>query len=395
MQNLYANFVYLVFLISSCTTSQISEINFEVITFPSTSGPFYVKLENPPAPETPLGIKFNDDTIDNIPLQHWKDSIWVGLNKPGLPKELFNAGHIEKLNESLQIKVRVEMDSIGLTLFTGAKPVLTFNTKTLFPPDGSPNYYQRSGFIHPLYSPAGQILTDDFPVGHTHQHGIFMTWVNTTFKGEKVDFWNQHDELGTVRLIELTDTLSGPVFAQFKAKLEHLSLKNGPALTEEWTVTVYNSEDSFLIDFHSAQQTATSDTLYLNPYHYGGFAFRASKEWNKEDSTHYTNAMQIQTSLGHERDSSNHTRPEWIAGYGEIDNQIAGLAVFGHPDNFRHPQPVRVHPGMPYFCFAPMVEGGFPIAPGDVYVSKYRLLAFSGPPNLKKMDQIWLDYKRD
>lgn len=289
--------------------------------------------------------------------------------------------------------VHFEKSPTGLTAMVGDRPVFTFNTSTLMPPEGLPAYYQRSGFIHPLFSPSGQILTDDFPVDHAHQHGIFLTWVNTTFKGAHVDFWNQQNEEGTVRLVEVIDTISGSDYGQLKVRLEHLSLKDGPALQEEWTITVHNTKPHFLIDFESVQQTAGADTLMLNPYHYGGFAYRGSKVWNPADSVHYQGEMQVVTSLGNDRPGSNHTRPEWIAAYGDIDGQAAGLAVFDHPDNFRFPQFVRVHPEMPYFCFPPTVEEGFTIAPGDQYVSRYRLLVFSGEPKKEEIDKFWESYR--
>ena len=71
---------------------------------------------------------------------------------------------------------------------------------------------------------------------------------------------------------------------------------------------------------------------------------------------------------------------------------MAGIAVFDNPDNFRYPQPVRVHPEMPYFCFAPMVEGAMIIAPGAIYQSQYRIVTFDGPPDVKQLDAMWKDY---
>ena len=55
--------------------------------------------------------------------------------------------------------------------------------------------------------------------------------------------------------------------------------------------------------------------------------------------------------------------------------------MLDHPANFRSPQPVRLHPNKPYFCFAPMVPGAFEIAPGRPYVSRYRLVLHDGRPD--------------
>jgi hypothetical protein len=64
----------------------------------------------------------------------------------------------------------------------------------------------------------------------------------------------------------------------------------------------------------------------------------------------------------------------------------------GHSQNFRAPQPVRLHPGKPYFCFAPMILGDFAIEPGKPYVSRYRYYLHTGEPDQAVNERIWNDY---
>jgi hypothetical protein len=47
---------------------------------------------------------------------------------------------------------------------------------------------------------------------------------------------------------------------------------------------------------------------------------------------------------------------------------------------------------MPYFCFAPMVPGGFAIEPGQSYVSRYRVSVHDGKPVPADVDRLWRDY---
>ncbi|MGB8195042.1 MAG: DUF6807 family protein, partial [Chitinophagaceae bacterium] len=147
--------------------------------------------------------------------------------------------------------VRVEEQKNGLLVTVGTKPLLFYNTSEALPPAGSADYYRRSGFIHPLYSPGGAILTDDFPAGHMHQHGIFMTWVNTTFRNKPVDFWNQHSQTGTVQHVEVISIKEGPVFTRIRTHLRHISLVDGPVLEEAWDLTIYPFSDHFLYDLES------------------------------------------------------------------------------------------------------------------------------------------------
>jgi hypothetical protein len=47
----------------------------------------------------------------------------------------------------------------------------------------------RSCYIHPLYSPDGKVLTDDFPSDHLHHHGLFWTWPGVRTRGQETQTW--------------------------------------------------------------------------------------------------------------------------------------------------------------------------------------------------------------
>ena len=73
---------------------------------------------------------------------------------------------------------------------------------------------------------------------------------------------------------------------------------------------------------------------------------------------------------------------------GPVDSAPVSITFVPHPTNFRHPQHVRLHPVMPYFCFIPTVEKPFEIEPGKPWVSRYRIVAEDGEPDAKKLDSV-------
>ena len=97
----------------------------------------------------------------------------------------------------------------------------------------------------------------------------------------------------------------------------------------------------------------------------------------------------ILTSEGKKQEDGNHTRPNWVAMSGQVDGELCGIAAMSHPDNFRSPQPVRIHPEKPYFCFAPMVLGEFRLEPDKPYVSRFRFAAFDGKPDPEQLNALW------
>lgn len=269
----------------------------------------------------------------------------------------------------------------------GDRTVLAYNHAVVACPDREQAWFDRSGFIHPLYSPAGRVLTDGMPPDHYHQHGIMFPWTNTTFEGRKVDFWNSKALQGKVEHVKVAGTDSGPVFGSFIVELAHVDLTapDGAkrALDERWLVRVYNRSDGFLFDLVSTQTCASASPLSINEYHYGAMAFRGAREWFDLESGDFL------TSEGKSRADGNHSRPRWVDAFGEVDGRTAGVTVFSNPENYRFPQPVRLHPKKPYFCFSPMVLGQFEIAPGEPYVSSYRYWTHDGPLDRSTAEQIW------
>lgn len=277
----------------------------------------------------------------------------------------------------------------GLRIDLHGRPVLQYNTAVVEPPPGIDGVYRRSGHIHPVLTPDGRAVTEEFPEDHPHQHGIFNAWVNTTIEGRAVDFWNEAGETGKVEHVDVVSLLAGDVFAQFQVKLRHSDLTHpdGPqaVLEEDMLVRAFNVPKGHLFDVESRQMCVAGSALIINEYHYGGMAWRGAAGWLGQPEHDFL------TSDGRTRTDGNHTRPVWVAAHGLVDGEPCAIVVFGHPENFRHPQPVRLHPGKPYFVFTPPVLGEFTIEPGAAYVARYRYLVHDGPVDPEWYDRLWID----
>ena len=339
---------------------------------------------------------FRDDTGAEVPLQRLPQDPSHGvfiLDEP-LPagasrRYRLQVGSLARITRPSPV-ARVDADRT-LTVAVNGKNVLQYNLTTVDPPAGMDPAYRRSGHIHPIWTPGGKVVTDEFPADHPHQHGLFAAWVNTTFEGRHVDFWNQGGKTGTVEHASLEATTSGDVFAEFTATLRHvdLSAPDAPkaALKETWTARVYAGDpDAFVFDIESRQTCAGDSPLTLNEYHYGGMAFRGAADWFKQPEHDFL------TSEGKTRADGNQSRPNWVCEHGLVDGSPCCVTVMSHPSNFRSPQPVRLHPDKPYFVFTPPVLGEFQIKPGEAYVSRYRYVVHDGPVDTKLYERLWRDY---
>ena len=60
----------------------------------------------------------------------------------------------------------------ALNLTFGEKPILSYQIETVNPPKGVSPLFKRSAFLHPVYSPGGEVLTRIQAPDHYHHYGI-------------------------------------------------------------------------------------------------------------------------------------------------------------------------------------------------------------------------------
>ena len=311
-------------------------------------------------------------------------------------------------------KITSEQTDGAITMFFGGKPILKYNVAVQKSPAGISSDFERSGYIHPIYTPAGVEVTGDFPPDHAHQHALFNAWTSTTFEGRSVDFWNQAKKKGRVSHQKVIRVGRD----EFVVQLLHEDLTSPtgpkPVLEETWAVKVIGlDKDAYVFDITSVQTCVANSPLRMNQYRYGGMGIRGNNQWINDAGTKALSAYQkafnkgkkleypsldlvghrFTTSDGKRRFEGNHSRPTWVDLSGKVDGQIVGVSILGNRRNFRFPQPVRLHPTKPYFCFAPMVVGDFEIAPWETYESRFRYIVHDGDLSKEVIQRQWNRFK--
>jgi hypothetical protein len=282
--------------------------------------------------------------------------------------------------------------AFALAAAAGARPILQYvgGAGVLPSPDVKP-IFKRGGYLHPVRTPSGRIVTDDYPADHRHHHGIWFAWTKTTFQGREPDFWNMGDGKARVEVEALNEVWSGPVHAGLQAQHRYVDLTSGSPISvlgERWTTRVFagsgGRQPYHVFDVEVAQSIVTADPLLLPEYHYGGIGVRGAASFVK--------LVQFLTSEGKDRAAGDGTESRWAAISGGVDGQRVSLAILAHPSNFRAPERMRIHPTDPYLCYAPSRSGPWAIGKGATHVARYRFVSFDGAPDAAQLWRLWLDY---
>jgi hypothetical protein len=283
----------------------------------------------------------------------------------------------------------------GLVLSIDGKPVLHYRAEGATPRADIKPEFVRGGYLHPVLTPQGVTVTDDYPADHKHHHGIWTAWTTTEYEGRKPDFWNMGKKGARKDHVALGATFSGASAGGFAAKLSSTDLGATPpkvVLHEDWQVTAYRTHAKappyYLFDLVWKDTLVGTSPLVLPEYRYGGLGVRGNIAWLDK------NAVTFLTSEGKDRIAGDASKARWCFMGGKVEGKPAGITVIDHPANFRYPEPLRIHPDEPYLSVSPPKEGKFAIEPGKPYVARYRFVVSDGSADKALLDRLADDFAK-
>jgi hypothetical protein len=315
-----------------------------------------------------------------------------------------------------------DIDKQSFLIKCKEKPVLKYNYGIIQEKEGQTGPFDRSSYIHPVWTPTGEIITGDFSPEHIWQRGIFLAWQKVKFGDIETNFW----ELGNSTGRTLKDTndpgiISGPVFAQVLVYNKG-SVEGRTYFKEICAVRLYNRPEQntwmfdmmfrqWPVDPENPEVLPTEDRIMeLQKVYYGGMSFRGvSPGWlyrdfiakNEEQlkkfdkETKWLNpadSLDILTDEGYNRKNGNGIPACWIDYTGPLSDGWGGLVMFDNPSNKRYPTPLRIHPDMPYFCFAFAKDDPFTITSREPLNLTYRIVVHNGHPDKEINEQIARDF---
>ena len=207
--------------------------------------------------------------------------------------------------------------------------------------------------MHPVFTPNGRIVTDDYPDDHPHQHGIFFAWTKTEFEGRHPDFWNMGDGTGAVEFEKIEERPQRA--GESRLQGASASCRSQRSTTEdsaERNVGCHGLSDGSrrmsryaMFDIVSTQECASASPLILPDYRYGGIGIRGHRNWRTKANVSFL------TSEGKDRIAGDDTTARWCAIGGRVDGQPVGIAALGPSGEFPRAAAVAHSSGRSLFQF--------------------------------------------
>jgi len=276
------------------------------------------------------------------------------------------------------------------------RALLAYRYTVKQPPAGVDAAYGRAGYIHPLKTLSGKVLTNIQPADHYHHYGLWNPWTHVEYKGKLYDLWNIGDKKGTVRFVGFKDTFSDAEKAGFEAVHDHVIFDEGKEtgiIRENWRIAISQLDARrYQCDIHSTLRPSTDTDVILKEYRYAGLGFRATAEWTNTNSG-------VLTSSGKTRKDADGSLERWTIMYGKLGDSEGGILFLSHPDNYNFPEPVRIWPenanggrGDQFFNFSPTKNKDWTLKAGNTYTLQYRLVVFDGTLSADEAEQIWRSF---
>lgn len=281
-----------------------------------------------------------------------------------------------------------EQDGEGnVRFYRNGRHVMTYQHAKVLKAGMEP-VYARSGFLHPLSSPAGVELSDSFPEDHPHHHGIWSAWSGVEWNGLQPDFWNVGKGTGGVRARNRPRLIreDGSVECDLES-FATTAAGEVAILHETWLISpVPGGSDAHRFDLEITYHNVTGHEVRLKSHHYGGLGLRGRPDWvhTRPEAAR----LSFLTSGGtDDRIKGDGERARWLYFGGPTPGGQAGYAVLhlsGGPE-----QHTRFNPKDPFVAFTPVKRAPITVPADGRLTFRYRILLMDGPPDPSALDEEW------
>jgi len=222
--------------------------------------------------------------------------------------------------------IRITMEADAVSIHQGQRNLLCYRYEGVpFKP-----------YVQKLYSPGGINVLRDAPHDHLHHHALMYA-----VAVDGVNFWEEQNEPGrqlhkcfSDMVISEDDGMPG---AGFTEQIDWINPGNQELLlNESRTIKVFQLDDvkATLLSWQSTLRVPPGKkSITLTGSHYFGLGMRFLE--SMDTGGEFINSAGQAGNVV--RGSEQITRADWCAYTAEADGKPVTIAMFGYPENLRHP----------------------------------------------------------
>lgn len=249
-------------------------------------------------------------------------------------------------------------------------------------------------YVHPLATVDGEVLTAMEPADHPWHRGLWWSW--KLING--INYWEEDRSTGKSQgLTELVraDVKPGDDFsANIELRFRYRPPGQEVVMTETRRLVVLppDAAGTYQIDW-TGEFTAGAAPVKLDrtpPPGQGGPAYGGYAGLSLR-LPHGLTGWVFRTSEGRDGAAAGHGKPaRWV----DLSGPAAGIAIFDHPANPRHPQPwyLSDKPELVFFGPAPLFDQALEIAPHATLKLRHRIVIHSKSVTETRLEALWRDF---
>jgi len=193
---------------------------------------------------------------------------------------------------------------------------------------------EGSCYTHPLYTPAGEVVTENGPADHPHHRGVFCAWVKA--EGEKAgDWWGWGAFAPKERRLITNQDLTVPPPGRDSATVSAFNAwqaEGETVLDEQVTVTASRRGACNVVDYVYEFSAPTQKPVVLGQNPFGGFCYRARPR-GKLEITGPAGAVNHPDSVFNKAETDWPASRWYDLAYRTPEGKVSGVALIDHPSN--------------------------------------------------------------
>ena len=251
---------------------------------------------------------------------------------------------------------------------------------------------QGKPYFHPLATPDGTVLTDLRPADHPWHRGLWWSW--KCING--LNYWEEAPDTGrseaATDLVSLSCTTSNDGSARIECALSYHPWKAPPVLTERRVIVISApTGGQYMIEWSSEFTATTNVTIDRTPVvgetngvSWGGYAGLSLRM-----APALRSGSTFRNHLGAHGVPALHGKPARWLSVQTTNGAPAGVVLFDHPDNPRHPACWYVNDSMPYVSPALLFNAPIELAECKSLKLRDALWVYDGTRTADETEAKW------